>query len=66
MKDIEIEEVTPVVGSTKVRVLYKKPTYSGEELREAWEASERNMRNTFSSSDYKNISFHDWFSTIKK
>lgn len=66
MKDIEIKEVTPIVGSTNVKVIYKKPTYSEEELKEAWEASERNMRNTFSSSAYKNVSFDEWFKTIKK
>lgn len=66
MENIKVKEVTPIVGSAIVNVLYKKATYNVEDLREAWEASESNMRSQFSSSAYKNVSFDEWFKTIKK
>jgi hypothetical protein len=35
-------------------------------LKKAWQDSETNMRNTFSSSAYKNISFDEWFKQLEK
>ena len=61
-KEIEIQEVTPMIGMTEVKVIYKHKSYSKSDLREAWCASEMNMKRTFSSSVYKEITFEDWYS----
>ena len=60
-KEIEIQEVTPVIAETNVRVIYKERSYSKKELQEAWEASERNMRKQFSTSSYKGLTFDGWY-----
>lgn len=36
-----------------------------EKLKNAWESSDTNMRNQFSSSAYKAITFNQWFETFK-
>jgi hypothetical protein len=36
-----------------------------EKLKSAWDASDTNMRNQFSSSAYKGITFNEWFETFK-
>lgn len=36
-----------------------------KKMEEAWKASEVNMRNTFSSSAYKEVTFKDWFENTK-
>ena len=36
-----------------------------EQLKNAWESSDTNMRNQFSSSAYKAITFNQWFETFK-
>jgi hypothetical protein len=40
-------------------------SYSEEDLRTAWNSSAQNMRFTFSSSAYRNISFEQWFEQFK-
>jgi hypothetical protein len=32
-----------------------------EQLKSAWDASDTNMRNQFSSSKYKGVTFNEWF-----
>jgi len=41
-------------------------SYSEEDMKTAWDSSEQNMRFTFSSSMYRNISFEQWFEQFKK
>jgi hypothetical protein len=41
-------------------------SYSEEDLKTAWDSSEQNMRFTFSSSMYRNISFEQWLEQFKK
>lgn len=36
-----------------------------EQLKNAWDSSDTNMRNQFSSSAYKGITFNEWFETFK-
>jgi hypothetical protein len=40
--------------------------YSEEDMKTAWDSSEQNMRFTFSSSMYRNISFEQWLEQFKK
>lgn len=63
-EEIEIQEVTPMIGVTKLKVVYKNKSHSKDELREAWCASEMNMKRTFSSSVYKEITFEDWYKEL--
>jgi len=40
-------------------------SYSEEDMKSAWDSSEQNMRFTFSSSAYRNISFEQWLEQFK-
>ncbi len=44
----------------------QKRMYSEEDMRTAWNSSEQNMRFTFSSSLWKNITFEQWLEQFKK
>ena len=39
--------------------------FENEILFKCWKASEQNMRNQFSSSNYKNITFDEWYKEFK-
>lgn len=41
-------------------------SYSEEDLKSAWNASDINMHSQFSSSAYKAITFNQWFEQFKK
>ena len=41
-------------------------SYSEEDMQTAWNSSEQNMRFTFSSSLWKNITFEQWLEQFKK
>jgi hypothetical protein len=82
MNAIDIEKInqlisrTDISGNDKVRWLtdfidgrefeQQERMYSEEDLKSSWDSSEQNMRFTFSSSMYRNISFKQWFEKFKK
>lgn len=45
----------------QMEIMKKAEEMEYQQMEEAWKASEANMRNTFSSSSYKEVTFKDWF-----
>lgn len=62
----EERSVNTDMDSWKERPVREVKRYFEKDLEEAWKASDRNMRNTFSSSAYKQIKFTQWLTTYKK
>lgn len=46
-------------------ILEKAEQIQIEQLKNAWDASDTNMRNQFSSSAYKGITFNQWLEQFK-
>ena len=65
-----IEEFSEILGKIKIQsmeslllvdAIKEAKKMEIEQLRNAWDASDTNMRNQFSSSKYKGITFNEWF-----
>ena len=62
----EERTVNTDMDSWKDRPIREVKRYFEKDLEEAWNASDRNMHNTFSSSAYKQIKFKEWLETYEK
>jgi len=51
---------------SELEIYQEEKTHSKEDMRAAWNSSEQNMRFTFSSSFYKNVTFEKWIEQFKK
>jgi hypothetical protein len=57
---------TSEMANYEIQKLFDKQQERNEEdLKTAWNSSAQNMRFTFSSSAYRNISFEQWFEQFK-
>ncbi len=48
-------------GNLFVEILEQGIEIEKQQMKDAWDASDTNMRNQFSSSEYKGITFNEWF-----
>ena len=60
--DVEtlVDEILPELFSKQ-----ENNKYSEKDMKTTWDSSEQNMRFTFSSSAYRNISFKQWLEKFK-
>ena len=66
VKLIEIEYLYDKITTTQLDVMIDNLVEQAKEMekqqiKDAWDASDTNMRNQFSSSAYKAITFNQWF-----
>ena len=50
-------------ASEQIEVFERAKELEKEQLHKAWKASEKNMRSQFSSSNYKNLTFDEYYET---
>jgi tRNA U54 and U55 pseudouridine synthase Pus10 len=52
---------TPLYNMDKEQYFKQAKEMEKQQIKDAWDASDTNMRNQFSSSSYKAITFNEWF-----
>lgn len=48
-------------GNLFDEILKQADKMEKQQMKDAWDASDINMRNQFSSSEYKGVTFNEWF-----